>query len=79
MATSDAITGSTLSCMSTELESGPFVLLGTESWLHMEYGFVSLKNHPRTHAAATFMEFVLDAERMVVEDEQRLVARFRPG
>ena len=79
LATSDAVTGSILSCISTELEAGQFVLLGTEPWLHLHYGIVSLKGRPWTQAAGKFREFVLEAEREAALEEERLVARFGPG
>jgi DNA-binding transcriptional LysR family regulator len=78
LATSDAVTGSILSCIATELESGQFVLLGTEPWLHLHYGIVSLKNRPWTQAAEKFREFVLEAEGAAALEEQRLVAKFGP-
>ena len=79
LATSDAVSGSILSCIATELETGQFVLLGTEPWLHLHYGIVSLKGRPWTQAAEKFREFVLDAEREAAREEERLVARFGPG
>ena len=78
-ATSDAITATILSCISTELESGQFVLLAREPWLHLQYGVTSLKGLPRTQVAERFLGFVLDAEREASAEEQRLVARFDPG
>jgi DNA-binding transcriptional LysR family regulator len=79
LATSDAVTGSILSCIAPELESGQFVLLGTEPWLYLHYGIVSLKGRPWTQAAERFREFVVDAERQATLEEQRLIAKFRPG
>jgi len=76
LATSDAITGTILTCIATELESGQLVLLGTEPWLHLHYGIISLKGRPWTQAAETFREFVLEAEQAAAEEERRLVARF---
>lgn len=79
LATSDAVTASILSCLTTELESGQFVLLGSEPWLHLQYGIVSLKGRPWTEAAQKFHEFVLEAEVAASAEEERLVARFGPG
>jgi len=79
LATSDAVTGTILSCIATELETGQFVLLGTEPWLHLHYGIVSLKGRPWTQAAERFREFVLDAEREAAREEERLLTRFGPG
>jgi DNA-binding transcriptional LysR family regulator len=79
LAASDAVSGSILSCIATELEAGQLVLLGTAPWLHLHYGIVSLRGRPWTKAAETFREYVLEAERAVAEEEKRLVARFGPG
>jgi hypothetical protein len=79
IATSDAVTASLLSCIRTELETGQFVLLGTEPWLHLQYGVVSLKGRPWTQAAERFREFVLEAERSATLEESELAARFAPG
>jgi DNA-binding transcriptional LysR family regulator len=78
VANSDAITGTILSCISSELESGRFVLIGQEPWLRLQYGVTSLKGVPRTRIAERFLEFVLDAEREAAAEEQRLIARFDP-
>jgi DNA-binding transcriptional LysR family regulator len=79
LATSDAVTGTILSCIATELETGQLVLLGTEPWLNLHYGIVSLKGRPWTEAAAKFHEFVLEAEREAAREEERLVAQFGSG
>jgi len=79
LATSEAVTGSILSCIATELENGQFVLLGTEPWLHLHYDIVSLKGRPWTQAAERFREFVLQAERAAAQEEERLAKRFGPG
>jgi DNA-binding transcriptional LysR family regulator len=78
VANSDAITGTILSCISAELESGQFVLLGQEPWLQLQYGVTSLKGVPRTRVAEQFLEFVLDADRESAVEEQQLIARFDP-
>jgi DNA-binding transcriptional LysR family regulator len=78
LANSDAVSASILSCIANELEAGQFVLLGTEPWLHLHYGIVSLKGRPWTQAAEKFRGFVLEAEREAALEEQRLVARFGP-
>lgn len=79
LASSDAISASILSCISTELELGQLVLLGTAPWLHLHYGIVSLKGRPWTQAAEKFLEYVLQAERRAAEEEEHLLERFRPG
>jgi hypothetical protein len=79
LGSSDAISASILSCISGELESGQFELLGTEPWLHVHYGIVSLKGRPWTQAAERFREFVLEAERAATVEEDQLATRFAPG
>jgi hypothetical protein len=76
LATSDTVAGSILSCISQDLESGTLVLLGTERWLHLQYGIVSLRGRPWTQAAERFREFVIEAEADMARDEQRLLAQF---
>jgi DNA-binding transcriptional LysR family regulator len=76
VANSDAITGTMLSCISSELESGRFVLLSHEPWLHLQYGVTSLKGVPRAKVAERFLEFVLDAERETAREEQQLIAQY---
>lgn len=79
LATSDAVTATILSCIATELESGQFVLLGSEPWLHLQYGIVSLRGRPWTEAAEKFRDFILQAERDASLEEGRLVERFGAG
>jgi DNA-binding transcriptional LysR family regulator len=76
LAASDAISASILSCIATELETGQFVLLGTEPWLRLHYGIVSLRGRPSTHAAEKFRQFVVEAEQAATAEEKRLLARF---
>ena len=79
LANSDAISASILSCISTELELGQLVLLGTAPWLHLHYGIVSLKGRPWTQAAEKFLDYVLQAERRAAAEEEHLLERFQPG
>jgi DNA-binding transcriptional LysR family regulator len=79
LSSSDIVAGTILSCIAHDLESGDLVLLGTEPWLHMQYGIVSLKGRPWTQAAERLRDFVLEAEANVAREEQRLLARFGPG
>jgi hypothetical protein len=76
---SDVVSATILSCISSELESGQLVLLGTAPWLHLHYGIVRLQGRHWTNAAETFRGYVLDAEHAAAEEEQRLVARFGHG
>jgi DNA-binding transcriptional LysR family regulator len=75
VANSDAISGSILACIGNELESGDFVLLGTEPWLYLQYGIVSLKGRPWTRSAATLRGYVLEAEAAVSATEAQLLAQ----
>ena len=77
VAGSDAITASTLSCFSAEIEDGRFTVLCSEPWLTLRHGLVRLKGHPMSHASERFREFVIAAERASVEEEERLVARWK--
>jgi DNA-binding transcriptional LysR family regulator len=72
VAESDAITAATLPNVAAELESGSFVVLGSEPWLTASYGLVRLKGPPMSSASERFREFVVDAERAVATEEQRL-------
>lgn len=72
----DAISASLLSCIAHELEAGEFVLLGTEPWMHLQYGIVSLRGRPWTQTARTLRDYVIEAERDASVDEARLLARF---
>lgn len=76
IASSDAVTGSILSCVSSELESGQFALLGAEPWLTLQYGAVSLKGRPWSQAASRMYEYVREAERQVDAQEADLLRRF---
>lgn len=72
---SDAVSASILSCIARELAGGDFVILGTEPWLHLNYGVVRLKGRPLTHHAQTLLDLVLETEASVAREEHRLVAR----
>jgi DNA-binding transcriptional LysR family regulator len=76
IATSNAVSASILSCIATELEAGKFILLGTEPWMHLQYGIVSLRGRPWTQAAARLRGYVMEAEREASADEVRLSARY---
>ena len=73
VATSNAVTGSILSCIAGEIERGEFVLLTREPWLYLEYGIVSLKGMPRTQAAERLVAFVEEAEKETAAEEARLL------
>jgi len=74
---SDAITALTLSCMATELQEQRLTLIGSEPWMSVHYGVVSLKDRPTSSAAARLREFVVAAEAAVTLEEEKLLARWR--
>ncbi len=73
---SDALSASILSCIARELAAGEYVILGTEPWLHLDYGVVRIKGRPLTHHAQAFLDLVFDAERKAADEERQLVARY---
>jgi DNA-binding transcriptional LysR family regulator len=79
LAISNVLSASILSCVRTELETGQLVLLGTEPWLRLQYGIVSLKGRPPTQAAERLREFVIEAERATSAEEAQLAANFAAG
>ena len=76
---SDAIVATTLSSITAELESGQLTVLRGEPWLSANYGLVKLKGHPLNYASEAFRDFVVEAQRESVLEEQRLLARWVPG
>jgi DNA-binding transcriptional LysR family regulator len=79
VAGSDAIMATTLSSITAEVESGQLTILRGEPWLSAHYGLVKLKGHPLSYASEAFREFVIEAERETVLEEQRLLGRWIPG
>lgn len=71
---SDAVTALTLSCLAAELKQRRLALLGTQAWLSVRYGLVSLKGHPMSSAALRFRELVVQAEAGVAASEAKLLA-----
>ena len=72
---SDALTALTLSCMATELLDRRLVLIGSEPWLSVHYGVVSVKDRPMSSAAARLREFIVEAEAAVTLEERHLLER----
>lgn len=70
VAGTDAITVAMFSSVRDELESGRFVLLGTEPWLTTHYGVVTLRNRPLSPAAMRLRELIRAAEQEVVDEER---------
>ena len=76
---SHAIMASTLSSVRTELERGELVVLGGEPWMHLHYGLVMRKTtQPVSSAIRTLRDYLVEAERVVSEEEKALVARWVP-
>jgi hypothetical protein len=82
---SDVISAVPVACIRDELESGTMVLLGTEPWLRLNYGIVTLKGQVQGPAAARLRQYVVEAEIRLVIEESNLLARWakraapRPG
>ncbi len=74
---SDAVTALTLSCMAAELQQQRLALLGTQPWLSLCYGIVSLKVQPMSSAALRFRDFVVQAQAEVAPAEAALLARWK--
>ena len=74
---SDVLTALTLSCVATELQDRRLTLIGSEPWMAVHYGVVSLKDRPMSSAAARLREFVVAAEAAVTMEEEALLARWR--
>ena len=72
---SDALTALTLSCMATELLDRRLALIGSEPWMSVHYGVVSLKDRPMSSAAARLREFIVEAEAAVTLEERQLLER----
>lgn len=76
---SNALMASTLASVRTELERGELVVLGGEPWMHLHYGLVIRKaSQPVSAALLTLRDYLLEAERMVCEEEKALLARWKP-
>ena len=77
VADSNAIMASTLSSVRTELERGELVVLGAEPWMHLHYGLVMRKTtEPVSSAILTLRAALVEAERMVGEEEKALITRW---
>ncbi len=77
VANSNAIMACTLSSVHTELERGELVVLGAEPWMHLHYGLVMRKTpQPVSGAILTLRDYLVEAERVVCEEEKALLARW---
>jgi len=72
---SDTLTALTLSCMAVELQDRRLTLIGSEPWMSVHYGVVSLKDRPMNSAAARLREFIVEAEAAATLEERQLPAR----
>ena len=76
---SNAIMASSLSSVRPELERGELVVLGAEPWMHLHYGLVMRKStQPVSSAILTLRDYLVEAERLVSEAEEALIARWVP-
>ena len=74
---SDAIMVTSLSCVARELERNEFVVLGTEPWLQLRYGLVTLKAAPPASSALpVFREYLAQAEQAATEEDRSLIAKW---
>ncbi len=71
---SDCLTALTLSSMAPELQDKRLTLIGSEPWMSVRYGIVSLKGNPTSAAATRLREFIFDAEAAVRLEEKALLA-----
>jgi hypothetical protein len=54
------------------------VVLGSEPYLALRYGIVKLRTQPLSAAGTRFREYMLEAERSLVQRELELLERWRP-
>lgn len=73
---SDVISVVPAMCIRDELEGGTMVLLGTEPWLRLNYGVVTLKGQALGPAAARLRQYVVEIEAQLATDESKLLARW---
>jgi DNA-binding transcriptional LysR family regulator len=74
---SDAVSGSILSCIGPELERKELVLLASPAWLNLEYGIVRLKNRPRSQHAMELEELIRRAQIAAIQQEVTLLSRYQ--
>jgi DNA-binding transcriptional LysR family regulator len=79
VANSDTVAASILASIAAELQDGRCVLLGTEPWLTLQYGIVSLRSRPWTQAAMKMRDLVLAADQEVTDLEASLTQRYAQG
>jgi DNA-binding transcriptional LysR family regulator len=73
----DSLSAAPLPLIAGDLQRKRYVVLGTEPWLYLHYGLVSLKGRPITQAATRFREYVREAEQEFSAEDRRLVAELR--
>ena len=77
---SDAIMVGSLGCVAEQLERNEFAVLGTEPWMQMNYGVVTLKaGQPMSNAMLMFREYLNQAEQAITEEEKSLIAKWVPA
>lgn len=73
---SDAIAGMQLSAIASELESGELIILRSEPWLHLNYGFVQKKGVALSHHASEFKRMLFKEELALAKQEKRLSKQY---
>lgn len=72
----DAFVAMQLSAIENELESGEFVILSTEPWLHLNYGFIQRKGFSKSNHLQEFKRILLHAEQKQAQEEKRLSRKY---
>jgi DNA-binding transcriptional LysR family regulator len=68
----DAFVAMQLSAIKEELKNGELVVLLTEPWLHLNYGFVQRKGAALSNHSKELKKLLLQAESMQTKEEKRL-------
>jgi DNA-binding transcriptional LysR family regulator len=75
IAKSDGIAALSIPLVADELRDGSFVLLGTEPWMNLAYGIVTLKDRPLSPSAGALRDLIRSAEAALLLEESALAAR----
>lgn len=72
----DALMALQLSTITAELESGQFIILYTDSWLHLNYGFVQKKGASLNYQTSEFKRMLFKEESALAKHEKRLSKQY---
>lgn len=72
----DAFVALQLSSIEKELKSGEFVILSSEPWLHLNYGYIQRKGSMVSHHLQEFKRLLLQAEHEQAQIEKRLSKKY---